>query len=393
MTVTQPTRTAGRQQRARRRWVVITLTVVAVVVITGIIAGSLLGRDSPGPTGTTVVVRVLRGDQVTSVSVAGTLQPTRRAQLSFGTAGTVTSVRVKVGDRVSTGDVVARIDDAELADAVDLASANLNAARAQLEQARDADASSSALAAARAQVTSASARLSSARLALRKATLRSPMKGIVAAVNIEEGDAITPGGSSTSTISGTSRATGHLVIVSTASWTVEATAGAADVGSLTKGQPARVTITGTERVVAAKVDTIGIVGTATGNTAVFPLTLKVSGKPTGLYSGMSVSATITTASVPAVLTVPTAAVIEVDGKPGVLKVVGGATIPTTVGIGRQFGDRTEITSGLDEGDQIQLTLQGAGPVPGGDPAGGKATVPPGEGGPPAPPTSAETVSR
>ncbi|MFZ1412625.1 MAG: efflux RND transporter periplasmic adaptor subunit [Micropruina sp.] len=367
MTPLQAPPAPGKPKRRRRRWLIVLLILLPVLAILAILVSLLFSRGTTVISPETQIVPVTRGTQTTQVSVDGILQPTRQAQLSFDTAGTVTSVRVNVGDQVSKGEVLARIDDAELADAVDLASANLTSAEAQLTQARDADASSAALTAARAQVNSAAARLSSARLALRNATLRAPLTGIVAAVNIDDGDAVTPGGTSAiSQETGAASATGHLVVVSTKSWTVHATVGAADIGSLAKSQSALVRITGTDREIPAKVDTIGIVASSNGATAVFPLTLRVTGSPKDLYSGMSVGAVIITSKVTDVLTVPSAAIIDVDGKPGVMKLVGGSPTETQVEIGRLFGDRTEIVAGLAEGDEIQVTMVGPGFVPEGN---------------------------
>ncbi len=65
-----------------------------------------------------------------SVIAEGHLKPIRAANLSFQARGIVEEVNVKIGDTVSTGDVLARLSNASLAEA-QLAAANLELLQAQ----------------------------------------------------------------------------------------------------------------------------------------------------------------------------------------------------------------------------------------------------------------------
>lgn len=350
----------------RTRWLMIGIGSV-LVIAAGVTVFALTRPASTSVSVRTTTATVTRATEVVSLGLSGTLAPVSEADLSFSSAGTVTSVKVQVGQKVKKNQVLAEIDDTDLRNAVDLAAANLTAARTALSDAIDNDASTAQLNSARAQVRSAKASLASAQSALKKARLRSPIDGVIALVNIAKGDTVSGAGSSTTgsgstgSNSSASASTGaDLVVVSTKSWKVNATVGAADVGSLRRGQKATVAVTGTTTTLKATVDTVGIVSTSSGGSASFPVTLKVSGTGTGVYSGVAVTATVAVGTYPDVLTVPTAAIINADGRTAVLQNKNGQQVTTPVVTGRVFGNATEITSGLAEGDEVLIQSRFAG---------------------------------
>ena len=372
----------------RRKWLLIG-GIGALVVALGATLWLAFRPQTPIAIMATRTETATRSTQVVTVGLSGSLAPRHQASLSFASAGTVTTVKVKVGQAVTKGQALARIDTTDLANAVELANANLATARSQYSDAVDNDASSSQLASARAQIRSAEASLASAKSALKKATLRSTIDGVVALVNIAKGDTVSGGGAASSGSNATAGATttGDVLVVDTASWKVDATVGAADVGSLKKGQPAKVTITGTTTVLDAKVSTVGIVSTAAGGAASFPVTLNVSSTGTGVYSGVAVTATITAGEYPDVLTIPTAAIQFTNGSTSVLQDKNGQRVSTPITTGRVFGGATEVTGGLAEGDEVIIQTRtaptgiggeriefgpgmGGGPPPGEPPSGG-----------------------
>ncbi|HVX53276.1 efflux RND transporter periplasmic adaptor subunit [Nocardioides sp.] len=83
---------------------------------------------------------VAYGDVEQTLALSGTISPTGRADLSFGTAGTVASVKAGVGDHVTHGQVLAKLDTTALSTAVSKANAELAAAKAQLAKDEDAQA-------------------------------------------------------------------------------------------------------------------------------------------------------------------------------------------------------------------------------------------------------------
>ncbi len=332
-------------------------------------------------------VKVTRTDESTSVSLSGVIRPQQQANVSFAAPGTVSTVAAKVGESVTAGQTLASVDDRDLRTAVTLAEANVKAAKAQLQTVRDASSSTSAqVTAVQAQVTSAQASLDQARLRLKDAVLTAPIAGIVASVDVEVGDQVAGGGGASSLGSGSglgglsgmggmggglsglgssglsglggsgssSSASGaQFVIIVPDAWKLEATVGTADVASLKAGQAAVVTPKGTETHVTGTVDSVGIVASgASGQAATFPVTVRVNDPSSALFAGSSADGVVTTDTVKDVVSVPGNAV-EYAGTQAQVRVPDGATgrlVPVTTG--RQFGDRTEITSGLAVGDEI-----------------------------------------
>lgn len=365
-----PTRRRFRMSGKKWLW----LSVAVVVLIAGAVGGWMVFRPKSTNQAQSMsrTVQVEKGTQTQSVTLDGTLSPSKQSDVNFAVSGTITEVYVKAGDTVDKGDKLARVDDTELQDAVDVASANLTTAQANYDEVVDNDGSSAAIASAKAQVSSANAALTSAKQDLKNAVLRSPIAGTVASVTAEEGDSVTGSGSSSSKSSGSGTSTGtstsdssstsststaQFSVISTSKWKLEGTVGSADLASLKAGQSVEVTPSSATEAIKGTVASVGIVATSTSDgAATFPVVINLSGTHKDLYSGTTAAAVITTGSYPDVLTVPTAAIRTENGKTVVTKVDGTATSTVEVTVGRVFGTTTEITKGLSDGDSVQITF-------------------------------------
>ncbi|MFT3834542.1 MAG: biotin/lipoyl-binding protein [Micropruina sp.] len=374
MTTETPTASTKRRRLrlSGRKW--LWLSVAVVVLIAGGVGAYLLMR--PGRTNQaqaiTRTVQATLGTQTRTVTVDGTLSPRKQSDVNFAVSGTITRVYVKAGDKVTKNQKLARVDDTELVNAVDLARANLTTAQANYTEVVDNDGSSAAIASANAQVRSARASLTSAQQNLNAAVLRSPIAGTVAAVTAEEGDSVsgssastsssnrsTTGNSSSSTSSSNSGSAGtaQFSVISTASWKLAGSVGSADLGSLKPGQAVQVTPSGASEAIKGTVASVGIVATSTSDgSATFPVVVNLSGTHTGLFSGTTASGVVTIGSYPDVLTVPTAAIRTENGKAVVTKLDGTTASTVEVTVGRVFGAETEITKGLAAGDSVQITF-------------------------------------
>lgn len=110
---------------------------VAVVMLGG--AGWLsLAAASPDADYRTATAVVSDVDQ--TLDLTGTVSPTGRVDLAFGTDGEIAQVRVAVGDRVSADQVIAVLDRSELRAELKAAQADLAAAKARLEADQEAQA-------------------------------------------------------------------------------------------------------------------------------------------------------------------------------------------------------------------------------------------------------------
>lgn len=97
-----------------------------------IVAGAVLLTACSGESAPPPVVRVDRGVVATSVTASGSLVAITEQNLGFAEGGRLAEVLVAVGDRVQTGDVLARLEDFALEQALERARAQLDQARANL---------------------------------------------------------------------------------------------------------------------------------------------------------------------------------------------------------------------------------------------------------------------
>lgn len=351
----------------------VTFVIAGAVVVAAVAGGFVIrARANAQPTLQTVAATTTTLQQ--TVSASGTIASAHEADLSFGSSGTVTAVDVTVGQKVAKGESLARIDTAQLSSAVTVAQAQVDQAQA----AADAGGTSAQQASADAQLASAKATLASAKSALADATMKSPISGVIAAVNIAVGDQVGSSSSNTGSSgrSGASGSTGTgstgtgstgsgsssaaISVISTSSWVVDATVGSADLASLKKGLEATITLTGSTTPVFGTVQSVGVVaqsssGTTTGS-AQFPVVIAVTGSPAGLYSGTGATVSVVVKQLQNVLVVPTLAVHTAAGKTEVTVLRNGKQVQTPVTVGSIFGTRTQITGGLKSGDQVVVPV-------------------------------------
>jgi len=198
--------------------------ILILLVIAGIVAGGwYLTRPKPIAVAVKAVERGIVEATVSNTR-AGTVKACRRARLAPAIGGQIAKLAVKEGDRVSTGQILLSLWNDDLAAQLQLAQRETIAARASADQSclladnavreakrleelrkkglaaeQQADtAQAQALAgqascrAARANVEVSAARTSVARAALERTLLRAPFPGVVAEVNGELGEFVTP---------------------------------------------------------------------------------------------------------------------------------------------------------------------------------------------------------
>ena len=348
-------RTLGSRLLKRPRWVA--AGAVAVVLAGG--AGAwAVSRPAPAAAPRSIVSTVSAGSVERTVSATGTIDAARRADLEFTVPGVVTAVQAAVGKKVTKGQVLARVGTADLRRAVDVAAANRDAAVAQLAAAEDAGASETQVASAAAQVATAKDRLAAAKDDLAAATLRSPTAGTVASVDLAVGDRVAASGGGAGGSGGSGSGSGaQVVVVSTDAYVVDAAVSGADLAAVKKGQQARITPTGATEAVFGTVSSVGVVASSSsGGSSSFPVQIKVTGTPAGLHPGGSAAVVIVVKKLDGVLTVPTAALRQEGGRTVVTKMVAGAKVTTPVVVGTSYGPSTQVTSGLADGDQVEVTV-------------------------------------
>jgi macrolide-specific efflux system membrane fusion protein len=370
-----------RLWRRTRVWV----RVVAIALLVGVAGAGVywfgLREEAqaavPEQTSTAVAASLSTIQQ--SVSASGTLTPAVQEDVSFTVSGTVTSVDVAVGDTVAAGQQLATVDTLALNAALLQARAELASAQASLANAQDdadgSDSSDAQIAALSAQVDVAQAAVEDGEEDMAGATLTAPAAGLLTAVGVEVGDAVTgsgassggagstgasgaTGGTGTSGSTGTSATTSSaaFTIIGTDAWQVSVTVDETDVALISVGDQVEMTTDSSTDTIYGTVGEIGLLSSSTGGVAAYPVVVDVTGSPEGLHDGEAVEASIIYERRTDVLTVPSAAVTTVDGQTVVTQEgEDGATVTTEVTVGATSGNVVEITDGLAEGDEVLVT--------------------------------------
>ncbi|HEY0824937.1 MAG TPA: efflux RND transporter periplasmic adaptor subunit [Ramlibacter sp.] len=277
---------------------------------------------------------VARGNLVVRVTATGTLQPTNKANIGSELSGTVARVNVDVNDRVTRGQVLAQLDTSRLQDQVARSRAALDVARANLQQAQatareaagnlqrlqevarlsggkvpsqselaSAEAAvtraQSAVASAQAGVTDARAALSADETNLRKASIRSPMDGVVLSRSVDPGNAVA---------ASLQAVTLFTLAEDLTRMKLEVNVDEADVGLVQQGQRATFTVSAyPNRSYPAVIRRVSYGSTTKDNVVTYIAELQVENRDLSLRPGMSATASILATERNDVLLVPNAA--------------------------------------------------------------------------------------
>jgi len=232
------------------------------------------------------------------------------------------------------------------------AAAQRDAAQAQLDLLM-AGASEDQIAATAALVTQAQAALDMAELTLRRATLYAPFDGVVAAVNVTEGQMIGGG-------------LPAITLVDNSRFHVEVEVDEIDVAQLSEGQPVEVTLdalpdvvlSGTVECIAPAAAGLASIGTglAAPGAVSYDMTIALDETDAPVRAGMSASVIVMVREVTDVLLIPTW-VVRIDrhtGQTYVQRQVGEQTERVDVELGVRGNGVVQVLSGLEEGDVVVL---------------------------------------
>ncbi|TDU84243.1 macrolide-specific efflux system membrane fusion protein [Kribbella voronezhensis] len=387
---------------------VLNVALVAVVVAIAVSAYLLFFKSDSQAAGTTrPSVAVSRGDVTASVSSSGTLQSPQTASPQFETSGTVTSVLVKVGQVVANGATIAKIDPSAAERAVRIADQNqtaaadsVTAAEQTLDDAQEAvDAAEAtptptpgngqqnqsqgqspevaltnakaSLARAKADKEQADQNLEGAQADLAATTLKAPIAGTVTAINGTVGSVAGGSGNSTgssgssgtgqgstgTTSSATASSGGFVDISDLKSLQVVAAFPEADAIKIKAKQSATVTLNAEPgTTLTATLTSVSPTPTTTNGVVSYSATFALAKLPDGARIGQTANVSVQTAKASNVLYVPSTAIVTSGTSHTVTMADGSGTREVQLGVrGDSF---TQITSGLNEGDRVEL-IQGA----------------------------------
>lgn len=285
------------------------------------------------------------------VEFSGPLVAPQTALVRAKAGGTLLNLTVSEGSRVKAGQVLGRIELADLQSRLAERSAMLESARATLVQTERTHASNERLVAqnfvsqialensraavdtARANLDAARASLDTTRVSLRDATLLAPIAGIVAKRHVVPGEKVSPEQQ-------------VLTIVDLARLELAATIGTHEVGRIAPGTPVRVEVEGVVRPVEGRVARIA--PAAEPGTRSIGVTIELPNPGETLRAGQYALARATLADDADRLTLPAAAVGNTSGQDHVWVIADGVLSRRAVVLGRRDAreGRVEVLQGV-----------------------------------------------
>lgn len=364
----------------RRRF----LAGLAVVLVSGAAVGTWLWLGTGGPKGSpsspsghnghiAVLVAATTGTITDAINAHGTIQPAQVADLSFAVSGRVSAVDVILGQSVTVGQVLATVAPTALQATKASDQAALAQAQAKVAQDQATKAPASQLTADQAAVVSAQAALTTATTSLAEAGLTSPITGTVSTLTLTVGQQVsgtgTPGAASPgATLPPPPQTTGtppppadQVTVVSADQFVVATTVDDTEVGKVKVGDHVMISQTtgsgsgktasgsGLRGMVAA----VGMVPSTGTGVPTFPVTVDVTGTPSGVYAGSSARLSIVVSQITGAVEVPTPAITYRRGGPVVtVAEPGGGRRVRPVVVGATSGGMTQITRGLAAGQKV-----------------------------------------
>jgi HlyD family secretion protein len=397
----------GKKKRRRR--------IIIIGIVVGVILVFALGLFAFTRGGTKIdpskLAKVEKGDLAKSVVATGKVTPITKVEVKSKASGIVKKLLVDYGDRVKKGQLLAQLDKEEIQAQVDQARAALEAAEANFSSSRadydrakvDAEGpdvpllkraydravgmakegvvSTSALEdaqknyelalnkqnVAKAQVTVLKAKIAQAeaQVAQDRATLKqleeqlsytdieSPIDGVVLSRDVEMGDAV-----SSILVLGSS-ATLVMTLGDTSQVYVKGKVDESDIGKVYLGQPARIKVESfKDKTFNGVVTKISPMGVEKDNVTTFEVRVSINNPGGELKAEMTANAEIILEEHKNVLQIPEGAILYDKDKKASVEIPdskakdGKKKMALNIGISN--GAKTEVLSGLKEGDEVVL---------------------------------------
>jgi HlyD family secretion protein len=400
----------GTKVKKKRRRLIMWGSIVAVIVLV-IAVGVFAATRGGTKIDPSKLAKVEKGDLAKSVVATGKVTPITKVEVKSKASGIVKRLYVDYGDRVKQGQLLAQLDKVEIEAqveqsraALEAAEANLNSAQADFERAKvdaegpdvpllkrayerdvsmakDGVVSTSALEdaqrayelalnkqnVAKAQVTVLKAKIaqSQAVVAQDQANLKqleeqlsytdivSPIDGIVLSRDVEIGDAV-----SSILVLGSS-ATLVMTLGDTSEVYVKGKVDESDIGKVYLGQRARIKVESfKDKTFDGKVTKISPMGVEKDNVTTFEVRVSIQNPGGELKAEMTANAEIILEEHKNVLQIPEGAIIYDKDKKASVEVPDpkgkDGKDKVAINIGISNGAKTEVLSGLKEGQEVVL---------------------------------------
>ncbi|HTZ96474.1 MAG TPA: efflux RND transporter periplasmic adaptor subunit [Terriglobales bacterium] len=397
----------GKKKR-RKRIIIVSIVVAIVLIFVGVLTAFTRGGTKIDPS---KLAKVEKGDLAKSVVATGKVTPITKVEVKSKASGIVKKLYVEYGDTVKKGQLLAQLDKDEIQAQVDQSRAALQSSEANLasaqadyerakvdaegpdvpllkrqydrsvEMAKDGVVSDQALddadrnykmalnkqnvAIAQVQVLKAKIAQAQADVVHNRANLAqleeqlsytdiiSPIDGIVLSRDVEIGDAV-----SSILVLG-STATLVMTLGDTTEVYVKGKVDESDIGKVYLGQPARIKVESfKDKTFYGKVTKISPMGVEKDNVTTFEVRVSINNPGGELKAEMTANAEIILDEHKNVLQIPEGAIIYDKDKKASVEIPdpkakdGMKKIAVNIGISN--GAKTEVLSGLKEGDQVVL---------------------------------------
>jgi HlyD family secretion protein len=398
---------ANGKKKSRRLIYILGAFGVLVLIVVGLVAATR-GSTKIEPSR---LAKVERGDLARNVVATGKIEPITKVEVKSKASGIVQKLLVDYGETVKRDQVLAELDKEELLAQVNQQKASLQAAEAaahgadaDLQRAKvDAEgpdipmlkrayeraqtmakdgvvsqsvlddaqknyelavnkqqlgkanviSATAKLKQAEAQVAEAQASLAQKEKEYHNSTIISPIDGVVLSRDVEVGSAV-----SSILVLGSS-ATLVMTLGDIREVYVKGKVDESDIGKVYIGQPARIKVESyKDRTFSGKVTKISPMGVEKDNVTTFEVRVSIDNSKGELKSQMTANAEILLEEHKGILMVPEGALLYDKDRKASVEVPdpngkdGRRKIPVTVGISN--GSKTELLSGLKEGDQVIL---------------------------------------
>jgi HlyD family secretion protein len=397
----------GKKKKSRRLLYVIgAVSVIILGVLIFVAATRGGGKIDPSK-----LAKVEKGDLAKSVVATGKIEPITKVEVKSKASGIVQSLLADYGDTVKKGQILAELDKQQILAQVNQSKASLEAAEAaaraaeaDLERAKydaegpdipmlkraydraqqmakdgvvspsaldeaqknyelavnkqqlgkaNAISAAAKLKQAQAQVSQAKAQLVERDEEYRNSTIVSPLDGVVLSRDVENGSAV-----SSILVMG-SAATLVMTLGDTREVYVKGKVDESDIGKVYLNQPARIKVESyKDRTFTGKVTKISPMGVEKDNVTTFEVRVSIDNSKGELKSQMTANAEVLLEEHKGVLMVPEGSLIYDKDRKASVEIPdpngkdGKKKVPVTVGISN--GSKTELLSGLKEGQQVVL---------------------------------------
>src|SRR5580692_11150975 len=400
----------GTNGKKKRRKLIIWGSVVAVIVLL-IAVGVIVAKTGGTKIDPSKLAKVEKGDLAKSVVATGKVTPITKVEVKSKASGIVKNLLVDYGDRVKKGQLLAQLDKEEFEAQVEQSRAALQAADATLsssqadyerakvdaegpdvpllkrqldlntEMAKDGLVSAQALDKAdrnyrmalnkqnvakaqmavlkskisqsQAERTRDQANLKQLEEQLSYTDITSPLDGIVLSRDVQMGDAV-----SSILVLG-SGATLVMTLGDTSEVYVKGKVDESDIGKVYLGQPARIRVESfKDKTFYGKVTKISPMGVEKDNVTTFEVRVSINNPGGELKAEMTANAEIILEEHKNVLQIPEGAILYDKDKKASVEIPDSKAKDgkkkLAVNIGISNGAKTELLSGLKEGDQVVL---------------------------------------